>query len=355
MCHQPMFQPNLNRPRGCFNCNSPFHLAKWCHFKKNRTVKPTKSAIKKTKNNARLAAFNKHKSIVSELPFAHVKNNELPNLMPKPTSNMVHPRIMTMVPFELAEAQANSKFLAEIEHLKMENHNLQVVDDRWRNLLDRETEHSHKIASRLNKADTKYGQLNNKFKRLENKCEDLVAENDILEQELSKMKNLVQQSQQPDIETELPRQAEEWYDRRSFSKPGLPTLPRILDHPMAQSLSCFPKKRQIIRYQVDVEPFIWHDIQFEYEMPLGHVHEMIQQNLNIPLECMATFFMFGSQLYASLDPHVFVQAYPVDNKNSENGRILHMYIQTKGKLYETEDFSVRKQRFSNNGKRYYRR
>ena len=124
---------------------------------------------------------------------------------------------------------------------------------------------------------------------------------------------------------------------------------------MTENLRC-PTRRQIIRYQVDTEPHFWHDLQYKTGMTLRQVHTIIQRKLNIPMESMATFFIFGTQLYVSLHPfNVCLGAYPVDSRNSENGRILHMYIQTKGKLFETDGYFVRKERFSNNGKGYSRR
>ena len=86
----------MNAPRRCYVCQSPFHLAKRCMYKckyaPRRVWQQRKNETRIARDRARMTAYNRHKALMSELPFATVHNDELPTLMPRPKQQFTDAR-----------------------------------------------------------------------------------------------------------------------------------------------------------------------------------------------------------------------------------------------------------------------
>ena len=372
-----MFKTNLYRPRGCFICNSPFHIAKWCRFKKETTRRPVKSANRRAKDNARLTAFKDHKSMISELPFANVNDDELQSLLPKLTNVCV-----------LNRSNSKVKLNSEIGKLKYEKQNIQDELEYVQQCLNDKISDDNSIQTKLDIAVIHYEELRKHFHDLEDSCQKLVLENDIIKQKLSekdmkctisndnkndpmmyksyqnRSSNKSQQvthepvsnSKDSDIEEKLPRLADTWYKLHAYSKPGLATHDRILDQPKTNRLRCHARKLRILRYQVDVKPSIWREIRYKPGMTLEYVHRAAHQRRDIHYEEMkppATFFLFDNELYATVHNRIDLREFPLDNDNTENGKFMYMYINTRGDLFQNGDFICKSRNF-NKGRKYGR-
>ena len=320
-----------------------------------------KSANRSYKDYIRLTAFRQHKNLVSELPFANVKSDELPNLMPKPTSHNAHPRTMNIAPIDFAEPSiSESNVLAELEQLKVEKQALRAQFDEIQKYLNEKVAEIDSLQSKLVGAEKENIELKTNLYIFQEKCRELTSKNVEYQQEL-KQKQFKSNSETrsefmifpretpetnqtaglsvpksentvPHIEQLLTRQAESWYNYQSNLEPDLPDLSIALIRQMIKNLNRCQNQLQIIRYQVDKDPFVWQELQYRPGMPLHEVNKIVQRKMNIRLEQIAAFFMFNGQMFASLDSMADLDKFPIDNINDENGRILRLYILTKGNL-----------------------
>ena len=220
----PMQQNNsFHALRRCYACNQLGHIAKFCNITRPDQcrnapfVQPSgfnKSAKRLQRDRDRMGAFNAHKALMANLPFAEVPDDELIKLVPKPAMNQqnkVLRRIMAIDPnYDDCPKPREGiwSFFGKNEKLKLKNSAL----ERKSELLEKQnTEFCNQIAdlkTKLLKTEIERNELKEDVQYAETENAQLKDKISNLQQEIDTFADTVQSLKQKCAGSDCEKNAE---------------------------------------------------------------------------------------------------------------------------------------------------
>ena len=331
-----------------------------------------------------MTAYNAHKALMSEMPFAEVASVDLPDLVPRPKPrndqndelvsdlfgqiashfNTLDEKCKTISKLEkTVEAQNET-----ITKLQNENHELSAKliksNSQFNKLSASSSKTKSQLTQKLSEAHDNIEKLSNELSEVTQKLNDTMSTFKKTKVELSdklfKAESTVRETgphsspaldvysiSLTDFERDFVSQVEHWYHRLSYNTP-IKTIESLIDDAIASGRAQTTDSWRNVRCKTDVAPDVWVDhclpSYFFMDMLYNRVANE-QDNHTIT----AVFMRFDGQIYVDIkelrqDNFLYALA---DCGTIGKEKVIHFYAITKGRFFERDGHIFRvKPRFN---------